>query len=142
MGKHFKSVQITDSNLYNEICNYCKVNGLKIGSFITDMLRKQFIVEQYGDTPFGEIGPIKPVLIPEFKATEAVEIPLSTIEMANTEAVKDGPNNDKVISKELYGEIKFDGNIVSMSTSPIEEKYQNIEPPQNEVVKKPKKRRL
>lgn len=142
MGKHTKSVQITDDKLYNEICNYCKINGLKIGSFITDMLRKQFIIEQYGDTPFGDIGPIKPVLIPEFETPEAVRTPLSTIEMAATEAVKDGPNNDKVVSKELYGEIKFDGNIVSLSNPTTEEKYQNIEIPQNGVVKKPKKRRL
>lgn len=146
MGKHFKSVQITDSNLYNEICDYCKINGLKIGSFITDMLRKQFIIEQYGDTPFGKIEPIKPVLIPEFKTPEVVEIPLSTIEMANTEPITNGSIKEEYMSKEVpkefYGEIKFDGDIVSLSNPPTEEKYQNIEIPQNEVIRKPKKRRL
>ena len=50
MGKH--SVQITDDNFYNELCEYCKINGLKISSFVTDLLKKQFLIEQYGDTPF------------------------------------------------------------------------------------------
>lgn len=50
MGKH--TIQITDNNLYNEIYNYCKINGLKISTFVTNMLKKQFIIEQYGDTPF------------------------------------------------------------------------------------------
>lgn len=141
MAKH--SIQIIDENFYNELSDYCKLNGLKISSFATDMLKKQFMIEQYGDTPFGKIEPIKPVLIPEFKTPEAVNIPLSTIEMANTEAVKVGPINDKVAPNEICGEIKFDGNVVSLSNHPdSEEKYQNIEIPQNEVVRKPKKRRL
>lgn len=50
MGKH--SIQITDDNFYNELCEYCKINGLKISSFVTDLLKKQFLIEQYGDTPF------------------------------------------------------------------------------------------
>lgn len=50
MGKH--SVQITDDNFYNELCEYCKINGLKISKFVTEMLRRQFMIEQYGDTPF------------------------------------------------------------------------------------------
>jgi hypothetical protein len=47
-----KNVQIDDDNLYRKITDYCKINNLKISKFITEMLRKQFMIEQYGDTPF------------------------------------------------------------------------------------------
>lgn len=47
-----KNIQIDDNDLYRKISDYCKINGLKISKFVTEMLRKQFMVEQYGDTPF------------------------------------------------------------------------------------------
>lgn len=47
-----KNVQIDDDNLHRKISDYCKINNLKISKFITEMLRKQFMIEQYGDTPF------------------------------------------------------------------------------------------
>ena len=45
------TVQIEDE-LYNDIKEYCKLNKLKIGSFINEILKKSFLVEKYGDTPF------------------------------------------------------------------------------------------
>ena len=45
------AVQIEDK-LYNDIKEYCKLNKLKIGSFINEILKKSFLVEKYGDTPF------------------------------------------------------------------------------------------
>ena len=53
MAKH--SIQITDSKLYESIVEYCKENGLKVSSLCTDMLRKQFLIEKFGDIPFGEL---------------------------------------------------------------------------------------
>lgn len=47
-----KNVQIDDDNLHRKISDYCKINNLKISKFVTEMLRKQFMIEQYGDTPF------------------------------------------------------------------------------------------
>lgn len=47
-----KSVQINDNKLYDQIVEYCKINGLKVSNFITEMVRKQFMIEKYGDTPF------------------------------------------------------------------------------------------
>ena len=70
MGKH--SVQITDDNFYNELCEYCKINGLKISSFVTDLLKKQFLIEQYGDIPFGKMEEIKPILINDYKIPDEV----------------------------------------------------------------------
>ena len=49
MAKH--SIQISNE-LYSEIFEYCKINGLKVSNFITEMVRKQFMIEKYGDTPF------------------------------------------------------------------------------------------
>ena len=51
MAKH--SIQITDSKLYESIVEYCKENGLKVSFLCTDMLRKQFLLEKFGDIPFG-----------------------------------------------------------------------------------------
>lgn len=51
MAKH--SIQITDNKLYESIVEYCKENGLKVSLLCTDMLRKQFLIEKFGDTPFG-----------------------------------------------------------------------------------------
>lgn len=47
-----KNVQIDDDNLHRKISDYCKINDLKISKFVTEMLRRQFMIEQYGDTPF------------------------------------------------------------------------------------------
>jgi hypothetical protein len=57
-----KNVLIDDEVLYREISEYCKLNGLKINKFITNMLRKQFTIEQFGDTPFGNIVNDSPLL--------------------------------------------------------------------------------
>lgn len=46
------TIQI-DEKLYRDISEYCRANDRKIGVFCTDMLRKQFLIEKYGDTPFG-----------------------------------------------------------------------------------------
>jgi hypothetical protein len=41
-----------DKKLYNDIKEYCKLNGLKVGVFINNLLRKAFNIEKYGNTPF------------------------------------------------------------------------------------------
>lgn len=49
------SITISDDNLYNQISNYCKENGLKLNIFCTNLLKSAFKNEQYGDIPFGRI---------------------------------------------------------------------------------------
>ena len=49
------SITISDDNLYNQISNYCKENGLKLNIFCTNLLKSAFRTEQYGNIPFGEI---------------------------------------------------------------------------------------
>ena len=51
MAKH--SIQITDNKLYESIVEYYKENDLKVSFLCTDMLRKQFLIEKFGDIPFG-----------------------------------------------------------------------------------------
>lgn len=41
-----------DEKLYAEIKQYCELNGLKIKSFISDLLRNAFNREKFGDRPF------------------------------------------------------------------------------------------
>ena len=53
MAKH--SIQIDDDKLFEEIVAYCKLNNLQIKMFCTDMLRKQFLLEKFGDIPFGTL---------------------------------------------------------------------------------------
>lgn len=53
MAKH--SIQIDDDKLFEEIVSYCKLNKISIKMFCTDMLRKQFLIEKFGDVPFGTL---------------------------------------------------------------------------------------
>lgn len=53
MAKH--SIQIDDDKLFEDIVSYCKLNKISIKMFCTDMLRKQFLIEKFGDVPFGEL---------------------------------------------------------------------------------------
>lgn len=38
-----------DKRLYEDIEQYCQVNGLDIGKYCTDVLRKQLTLDKYGD---------------------------------------------------------------------------------------------
>ena len=40
-----------DEKLYQEIKDYCKLNKLRTGDFVNDLLKKAFTVEKYGDRP-------------------------------------------------------------------------------------------
>lgn len=44
-----------EQKLYNDIKNYCKLNGLVIKDFINKLLKKAFTVEKYGETPIARI---------------------------------------------------------------------------------------
>lgn len=112
MAKH--SIQIDDDKLYKDIVSYCKVNGLKIGTFCTDMLKKQFAIEQYGDVPFDDFTNKK----------EPVGIRLTT-QIVKTEITKPTGNPLKPIE-----------------TTIVEDKFQkNTEETISQTLK-PKKRRL
>ena len=54
MGKNH-SIQINDEKLYMAMYDFCKANGRRLNDMCTEMLRKQFMIEQYGDIPFGNL---------------------------------------------------------------------------------------
>ena len=51
MNKDVKYVGIR-KDLFNEIEEYAKLNGFKTTWLINDLLKKRFMVEKYGDSPF------------------------------------------------------------------------------------------
>ena len=53
--RKFHSIQINDEKLYMAMYEYCQANGKKLNELCTDMLRRQFMIEQYGDFPFGSM---------------------------------------------------------------------------------------
>lgn len=44
-----------DEKLYNDIKVYCSLNALKIKAFVNELLKKAFIIEKYGETPFSSL---------------------------------------------------------------------------------------
>ena len=127
MAKH--NIQINDSELYGRIVEYCKINGLKLGSFVTEMLRKQFMVEQYGDVPFGGITLVG-IKTDDPKPMEAVLVNYDLAE--TTETITNGPIKEKYekeVPKEYYSEITIEN--VNKAVEIIEKH-----------TTKPKKRRL
>lgn len=49
-----------DKKLYEEIKSYCKLNGLKTSEYINGLLKKAFLEEKYGKTPFSRNDKIFP----------------------------------------------------------------------------------
>ena len=141
MAKH--NIQIDDDILYKQIIEYCKINNLKIGAFVTDMLKKQFAIEQYGDIPFGNfndlepINEIKPVLSEDYKTPEPIETKAVFIpyELKTKETIITNVNTDtskyteKKTPKKYYSEITIED--VNKAVEIIEKH-----------TAKPKKRRL
>ena len=140
MAKH--SVQITDSKLYESIVEYCKENGLKVSFLCTDMLRKQFLIEKFGDIPFGNFQG-NSVSYDDKSVTSSVIGPLNT---SGDTIVLEEENNNVIISPPLTQEIegrytqkevpdKFYSEITIDSVNKAAEETQKH-------TEKPKKRRL
>lgn len=88
------TIQIDDEKLYREITEYCRANGKKIGAFCTELLRREFLIEKYGDTPFGrpvEHKQIETTAVPEEKAVTVPE-PVAKIEEINDKTEKEAVN--------------------------------------------------
>jgi len=50
MGKHTITI---DDTLYNNISEYCKLNGLKINTYCNSLLKNGHNMAKFGDIPFG-----------------------------------------------------------------------------------------
>ena len=151
MAKH--SIQITDSKLYESIVEYCKENGLKVSFLCTDMLRKQFLIEKFGDIPFGNFQDSN-VPYDDKSATSSVDTPMvfvpwvpvdCTLTVEERQKLSlEGENNNTIISpsKEIddkYTQKKVPDKFYSEIT--IESVNKAAEETQKHT-EKPKKRRL
>ena len=159
MAKH--SIQITDSKLYESIVEYCKENGLKVSFLCTDMLRKQFLIEKFGDIPFGNFQdssvPYDDKSVTSSVDTQIVTAPWIPVDCTLTVEERqklsaeerqklslEGENNNTIISpsKEIddkYTQKKVPNNFYSEIT--IESVNKAAEETQKHT-EKPKKRRL
>ena len=79
-----------DKKLYDEINEYCKINGLKTRDFIHKKLQEAFLLEKYGDKPFFSFS-FKSVPIEDETIAERVY----TTEALNN-AIKDFTNSKSV----------------------------------------------
>ena len=151
MAKH--SIQITDSKLYESIVEYCKENGLKVSFLCTDMLKKQFLIEKFGDIPFGDFQNSS-VPYDDKSATSSVDtsmvfVPWVPVDCTLTVEERqklslEGENNNTIISpsKEIddkYTQKKVPDKFYSEIT--IESVNKTTEETQKHT-EKPKKRRL
>ena len=118
MAKH--SIQITDSKLYESIVEYCKENGLKVSFLCTDMLRKQFLIEKFGDIPFGNFQDSS-VSYDDKSVTSSVDTQIVTAPWIPVDCTLTVEERQKL---SLEGE---DNN--SIITSPIEGRYTQKEVP-------------
>ena len=127
------TVQIEDE-LYNDIKEYCKLNKLKIGSFINEILKKSFLVEKYGDTPFTNFSK---------KMVENIEPIPEPIQDVIDNRFCEMLDDDKVI--EVPDELKpeFEENIEKTIIQP-EPLYtiEDVVKTNETLINKPKKRRL
>lgn len=81
MQKH--TIRI-DEDVYDEISEYCKLNGLNVSSFCNGILKNAIKVEKYGDIPFGKV---KNITIQQNKPAEETEKP-SLIKIESTKPVE------------------------------------------------------
>jgi hypothetical protein len=129
MSKHF--ITITDENLYNDIVEYCKLNGEKINNFCQRIIKEQLLIVKYGDTPFGEVThefelpPVVPIdakdiikphinnMVEDYTKTindriikQIVEPPIDTVQMPYeldevTETITNGDISEKYKDKKV-----------------------------------------
>lgn len=58
-----------EQKLYNDIKQYCKLNGLVIKDFVNKLLKKAFTVEKYGEKPFSANEVVSTPYIPTLEVT-------------------------------------------------------------------------
>ena len=84
-----------DTKLHNEIKEYCKLNDLKVNSFINELLKKAFMREKYGEAPFN----VKPKISTELNVPE-LSPPYNAPINANTQISEMFSENEVVCNNE------------------------------------------
>jgi len=95
-------VEIKDK-LYKDILSYCVLNELDVTNFVNDLLKKQFVVEKYGERPaiFEQTKKVEQTKVisesinEPIKQDETVEIPFTlepvVVDYSKTEELKPEP---------------------------------------------------
>ena len=121
MAKH--SIQITDSKLYESIVEYCKENGLKVSFLCTDMLRKQFLIEKFGDIPFGNFQDSS-VPYDDKSVTSSVIGPLNTNGDAIVVVETIDKNSDETAEEKQKLSLESENNNNVIITSPLDKEIE------------------
>lgn len=121
MAKH--SIQITDSKLYESIVEYCKENGLKVSFLCTDMLRKQFLIEKFGDIPFGNFQDSS-APYDDKSVTSSVIGPLNTNGDAIVVVETIDKNNDETAEEKQKLSLESENNNNVIITSPLDKEIE------------------
>lgn len=121
-----------DKHVYDNINEYCKLNGLKTRDFIHKLLIDAFNKEKYGDSPFSFGKKIEDVSEEKKTYTEVNENVIDTTKLTekNNDLVVDD-FNDIISSKITKNQIVEPSVQVSQKETKSEE-----------IVRKPKKRKL
>lgn len=122
-----------DEKLYAEIASYCKINGEKISTFCSDLLRKGFMEKKYGDIPFGKV--VRGIQ----KATEEFQNMVSQDMISEALGFNE---NETLVVEANSEEIKPEN--LSPKVEEVEQfaKIADNKPQEVETITKPKKRRL
>ena len=121
MAKH--SIQITDNKLYESIVEYCKENGLKASFLCTDMLRKQFLIEKFGDIPFGNFQDSS-VSYDDKSVTSSVIGPLNTNGDAIVVVETIDKNSDETAEEKQKLSLESENNNNAIITSPLDKEIE------------------
>lgn len=121
MAKH--SIQITDSKLYESIVEYCKENGLKVSFLCTDMLRKQFLIEKFGDIPFGNFQDSS-VSYDDKSVTSSVIGPLNTNGDAIVVVETIDKNSDETAEEKQKLSLESENNNNVIITLPLDKEIE------------------
>ena len=121
MAKH--SIQITDNKLYESIVEYCKENGLKVSFLCTDMLRKQFLIEKFGDIPFGNFQDSS-ISYDDKSVTSSVIGPLNTNGDAIVVVETIDKNSDETAEEKQKLSLESENNNNVIITSPLDKEIE------------------
>jgi hypothetical protein len=141
MAKH--SIQITDSKLYDNIVEYCKINGLKVSFLCTDMLRKQFLVEKYGDVPFGSFQDSSVTYDDKIVTSAVINTNNPNIGVAFEETINKDNGETKVKAIKMHKSSSTDTQVVTVPWVPVgcltdeEKKKLSLETENNNVIVSP-----
>ena len=99
-----------EQKLYNDIKEYCKLNGLVIKDFINKLLKKSFTVEKYGEKPFSTNEVVSAPYIHTLEVTleEPADLPPITNEKILEKYRKPIEGMSKEDYSKFYSDIPFD----------------------------------